>query len=147
MKVILLEDVKGTGKKGQTIEASDGHARNFLIPRKLAVEATKANIAQLEGAQKKAAHKLQSDIAAAQVIEAKIREVQIKIPVKVGEGGRMFGSISNKEIAEALQKQGIVVDKKKIVVQAIKTTGEHIATIKLHPQVSAPLKFEVVADK
>jgi len=147
MKVILLEDVKGTGKKGQTIEASDGHARNFLIPRKLAVEATKANVAQLEGQQKKAATKLQQDIEAAQAIAAKIREVEIKIPVKCGDGGRMFGSISNKEIAEALQKSGIVVDKKKIVVQAVKTAGEHSANIKLHPQVSVPLKFELVASK
>ena len=147
MKVILLEDVKGTGKKGQTIEASDGHARNFLIPRKLAVEATKANVAQLEGQQKKAATKLQQDIEAAQAIAAKIREVEIKIPVKCGDGGRMFGSISNKEIAEALQKSGIVVDKKKIVVQAVKTVGEHSANIKLHPQVSVPLKFELVASK
>ena len=147
MKVILLEDVKGTGKKGQTIEASDGHARNFLIPRKLAVEATKANMAQLEGQQKKAANKLQQDIEEAQALAAKIREVEIKIPVKVGEGGRMFGSISNKEVAEALQKQGISIDRKKIVVPAIKTVGEHTANIKLHPQVNAPLKFETVADK
>jgi len=147
MKVILLADVKGTGKKGQTIEASDGHARNFLIPRKLAVEATKTNVAQLEGQQKKAADKLQQDIEAAQVIAAKIRETNVKIPVKVGEGGKMFGSISNKEIAEALQKQAnISVDKKKIVVQAIKTVGEHTATIKLHPQVSAPLKFTTTAE-
>ena len=145
MKVILLQDVKGTGKKGQTIEASDGHARNFLIPRKLAVEATKGNMAQLEGQQRKAASKLQQEVEEAQALAARIREADIKIAVKVGEGGRMFGSISNKELAEALQKQGILVDKKKIVVQAIKTTGEHSANIKLHPQVSAPLKFEVVA--
>ena len=145
MKVILLQDVKGTGKKGQTIEASDGHARNFLIPRKLAVEATKGNMAQLEGQQRKAASKLQQEIEDAQALAAKIREAEIKIPVKVGEGGKMFGSISNKEIAEALQKQGILVDKKRIVVQPIKTTGEHTANIKLHPQVNAPLKIEVIA--
>ena len=146
MKVILLEDVKGTGKKGQTIEASDGHARNFLIPRKLAVEATKGNMAQLEGQKKKAADKLQQDIEAAQVIATKIREAKVQLTVKVGEGGKMFGSISNKELAEALQKQGIVVDKKKIVVGAVKTVGEHTANIKLHPQVAAPLKFEIVAE-
>jgi len=146
MKVILLQDVKGTGKKGQTIEASDGHARNFLIPRKLAVEATKANMAQLEGQQKKAASQLQQEVEAAQALAAKIREVEIKIPVKAGSGGRMFGSISNKEIAEAMQRQGISVDKKKIVVGAIKTAGEHTANIKLHPQVSATLKFETVAE-
>jgi len=145
MKVILLADVKGTGKKGQTIEASDGHARNFLIPRKLAVEATKANIAQLEGQQKKAADKLQKDIEEAQEIATKIRAAEIKIAVKVG-GGKMFGSISNKEVAEALQQQAnLFIDKKKIVVAAIKTVGEHTATVKLHPQVSVPLKFELVA--
>ena len=147
MKVILLQDVKGTGKKGQTIEASDGHARNFLIPRKLAVEATKGNVAQLEGQQRKAATKLQEDIEAAQAIATKLREAKVKIPVKVGDGGRMFGSISNKEIAEALLRQSnITVDKKKIVVGAIKTTGEHSVNIKLHPQVATPFKFEVVAE-
>ena len=146
MKVILLADVKGTGKKGQTIEASDGHARNFLIPRKLAVEATKGNVAALEGQQKKAAEKLQQEIEAAQEIATKIREAKIQLVVKVGDGGKMFGSISNKEIGEALQKQGIVVDKKKIVVGAIKTVGEHTANIKLHPKVAAPLKFEIVAE-
>jgi len=146
MKVILLQDVKGTGKKGQTIEASDGHARNFLIPRKLAVEATKGNMAQLEGQQRKAATKLQEEIEAAQAIATKIREAEIKIPVKCGDGGRMFGSISNKELAEALQKQGVTVDKKKIVVQAVKTIGEHSANVKLHAQVAVPLKFELIPD-
>jgi len=146
MKVILLQDVKGTGKKGQTIEASDGHARNFLIPRKLAVEATKANVSQLEGQQRKAANKLQTDIEAAQAIAEKIRAAQIKIGVKAGEGGRMFGSISNKEVAEALLSQAnLTVDKKKIAMQAVKNIGEHTANIKLHPQVSVPLVFEVVA--
>ena len=146
MKVILLQDVKGTGKKGQAVEASDGHARNFLIPRKLAVEATKANMTQLEQQQKNAASKLQKDIEDAQAIATKLRETELKVAVKAGDKGRIFGSISNKEIAEALIKQGITVDKKKIVVQAIKTTGEHSATVKLHPQVSATLKFEVVAE-
>jgi len=146
MKVILLQDVKGTGKKGQTIEASDGHARNFLFPRKLAIEATKANVAQLEGQQRKAAQKLQSDIEEAQAIAEKVRAAEIKIKVKTGGGDKMFGSISNKEVAEALQQQAsLFIDKKKIVVQAVKTLGEHTANIKLHPQVSVPLKFELVA--
>ena len=147
MKVILLTDVKGTGKKGQTIEASEGHARNFLIPRKLAVEATKGNIAQLEGQQKKVADKLQKDIEEAQALAAKIREAKLEIAVKVGEGGKMFGSISNKEIAEALQKQaGIFTDKKKIVVQPVKSVGEYTANIKLHTQVTVPVKFTVEAE-
>ena len=148
MKVILLQDIKGTGKKGQIIEASDGHARNFLIPRKLATEASKANLAQLEAQQKRADQKHREEVEAAQEIATRIRAAQIKIPVRVGEGGKMFGSISNKEVAEALQVQaGIPVDKKKITVATIKSAGEHKATIKLHPQVSVQLNFDVVAEQ
>ena len=147
MKVILLQDVKGTGKKGQIIEASDGHARNFLIPRKLAAEATKVNMVQLESEQKRASQKLQNEIEAAQAIATKIREAKLKLTVKVGENGKIFGSISNKEVAEALLKQaGISMDKKKIVMDAVKTVGEHKANVKLHPQVSAPLTFEVAGE-
>ena len=146
MKVILLEDVKGTGKKGQVIEASDGHARNFLIPRKLAAEATKANMAQLEAKQKKADTQLQQDIEAAQALAAKLRETNVKIPVKVGDG-KIYGSISNKEVAEALQKQlGLSIDRKKIVMDAVKTLGEHKATVKLHPKVHMSLSFELIAE-
>ena len=146
MKVILLEDVKGTGKKGQVIEASDGHARNFLIPRKLAAEATKANMAQLEAKQKKADAQLQQDIEAAQALATKLRETNVKIRVKVGEG-KIYGSISNKEVAEALQKQlGLSIDRKKIVMDAVKTLGEHKATVKLHPKVHMSLSFELIAE-
>ena len=146
MKVILLQDVKGTGKKGQMLEASDGHARNFLIPKKLAMEATKANISQLESQQKKADQKHREEVEAAQAIGTRIRETEIKIPVRIGDGGKMFGSISNKEVAEALVKSGISIDKKKVVVDSIKTVGEHKATVKLHPQVSVVLNFEVIAE-
>ena len=146
MKVILLEDVKGTGKKGQVIEASDGHARNFLIPRKLAAEATKANMAQLEAKQKKADAQLQQDIEAAQALAAKLRESHVKILVKAGEG-KIYGSISNKEVAEALQKQlGLSIDRKKIVMDAVKTLGEHKAMVKLHAKVHTPLTFELVTE-
>ena len=147
MQVILLEDVKGVGKKGQIVNASDGHARNFLFPKKLAAEATKANLAQLEAQQKKVEHQHQQEVNAAQEIADKLKDVKVKIPVKVGAGGKMFGSISNKEVAEAIQSaSGISVDKKKIVVPSIKTTGEHTATLKLHPKVSVTLTFELVAD-
>ena len=146
MKVILLQDVKGTGKKGQVIEASDGHARNFLIPRKLAAEATKANMAQLEAKQKKADQQLQNDIESAQELATKLRETKVKIPVKVGDG-KIYGSISNKEVAEALQTQfAIPIDKKKIVMDSVKTLGEHKATIKLHAKVHMQLTFELVAE-
>jgi len=147
MQVILLEDVKGIGKKGQIVNASDGHAMNFLLPRKLAAEATKENLAKLEGQKKQAENKLNKEIAAAQAIADKLKDAKIKIPVKVGDGGKMFGSISNKEVAEAVQQQaGVAIDKKKYNVQSVKTVGEHIAQINLHPQVKVSLTFELVKE-
>ncbi|MCL2357779.1 MAG: 50S ribosomal protein L9 [Defluviitaleaceae bacterium] len=146
MKVILLEDVKGVGKKGDIVNASDGHATNFLLPRKLAMEANKTNLAQLDAQKKKAEQKLAQDIAAAQQIADKLKDAKIKIPVKSGSQGKMFGSISNKEVAEAVQSQlGIAIDKKKYNVQAVKTLGEHTAQVNLHPQVKVALTFELVA--
>jgi len=147
MQVILLEDVKGVGKKGQTVNAADGHALNFLIPRKLAMEATKTNLAQLDVQKKKAEKKLNDDIAAAQAIADKLKDIKIKIPVRVGEKGKLFGSISNKEVAEAVQSQaGIAIDKKKFNMQAVKTIGEHTAVINLHAKVKASLTFELVSE-
>ena len=147
MKVILLEDVKGTGKKGQVVNASDGHARNFLLPRKLAIEATGSNLASLEAQQKKAEHKMATEVKAAQDIAAQLQAKPVKISAKVGERGRMFGSISNKEIAEALQAQaGIIIDKKKIVIhEPVKSTGQYTVTIKLSAQVTANVTFDVVS--
>ena len=145
MKVILLEDVKGTGKKGQVVNASDGHARNFLFPRKLAIEATAANLASLEAQQKKADHKLAQEVKVARELADKLQAKPVVIKAKVGDKGRMFGSISNKEVAEAIQSQiGIPVDKKKIVLtEPVKAVGNYTATAKLHPQVSAKIDFEV----
>jgi large subunit ribosomal protein L9 len=146
MQVILLQDVKGTGKKGDIINASDGHALNFLIPRKLAMEATKGNLNQLDAQKKKAEDKFNQEVAAAQAIADKLKDAVVKIPVKVGANGKMFGSISNKEVAEAVQSQiGVAIDKKKYSVQAVKTVGEHIAAINLHPKVKVSLKFELVS--
>ena len=147
MKIILLEDVKGTGKKGQVINASDGHARNFLFPRKLAIEATAANMAALETQQKNAQNKLAKEVDAAKELAEKLQAKPVKIGAKVGEKGRMFGSISNKEVAEAIQSQlGVVVDKKKVVLgDPVKSVGEYTAAVKLHTQVTAKLSFEVVA--
>jgi len=146
MKVILLEDVKGTGKKGQVVNASDGHARNFLFPRKLAIEATDANLANLEAQQKKAQHKVATEVKAAQELAEKLESKPVTIGAKVGDKGRMFGSISNKEIAEAIQSQlGVTVDKKKIVLaDPVKAVGTYAVTAKLHAQVSAKLAVEIV---
>ena len=147
MKVILLEDVKGVGKKGQVVNAADGHARNFLFPKKLAQEATKENMAQLEKVKKNAADKHSKDIEAATKLSEKIMKATVKIPVKVGSGNKMFGSIGAKEVAEALISQASVdVDKKKIIMQPIKTLGEHTVTFKLHPEVQTKFTFELVSE-
>lgn len=141
MNVILLEDIKGVGKKGQMINASDGHARNFLLPKKLAVEATKSNLNELEAKKKSEESKKQRELESAQALGKDISEKVIKIPVKTGDNGKLFGSVTNKEIASALEEQtGLQIDKKKImVVDPIKTTGEKTVDIKLHPKVTARL--------
>ncbi len=147
MKVILLQDVKGTGKKGQVVEVSDGHATNFLLPRKLAAEATKGNVADLDAKQKQAEHKIKQEADNARVFADKISKQTLRLAVRVGENGKMFGSVSNKEIAEALQSQAnIAVDKKKIVLtEPVKSAGQYKALVKLHAQVTAEVMFEVVA--
>ncbi len=148
MKVILLEDVKSLGKKDQIVDVSDGYARNFVLKKKLGIEATPKNLNELK---LKKAH--EDKVAAERLDEAKtlgekINSSKVVLPIKLGEGGRTFGSVSSKEIAEALNKQlGIEVDKKKInLKETIKTAGTHEVEIKLHTQVTAKLTVEVVGE-
>lgn len=145
MKVILLKDIKGTGKKGETIEVSDGHGRNFLIPRGLAKEASDANVREL--AHQKASEQKRKDkeLEDAQELAKKIGEISVIIKAKSGEGGKLFGSITNKDVAELLEAQHkIKIDKKKIAIDgAIKTLGVSTVDIKLHSQVTAHLKVQV----
>ena len=144
MKVILLQDIKGVGKKDQIINTSDGYAKNFLIPKKMAVEATKVNLNRLEKQHADAAEKAQAELEEAQKLGKEIEEKTIKISVKVGNNGKLFGAVTNKEIASALKEQfNIDIDKKKIVVEPIKAVGNSEAVIKLHPQVTAKLKISV----
>lgn len=144
MKVILLQDIKGVGKKDQIINASDGYAKNFLIPKKMAVEATKVNLNRLEKQHADAAAKAQAELEEAQKLGKEIEEKTIKISVKVGNNGKLFGAVTNKEIASALKEQfNIDIDKKKIVAEPIKAVGNSEAVIKLHPQVTAKLKISV----
>ncbi|MDO4301302.1 MAG: 50S ribosomal protein L9 [Clostridia bacterium] len=144
MKVILLQDIKGVGKKDQTINASDGYAKNFLMPKGLAVEANAANIKKLERQQAEAEAKAQSELEAAQKLGGEIESKTINIKVKVGNNGKLFGAVTNKEVSAALKEQfNIDVDKKKIVVDPIKAVGEAEAVIKLHPRVTAKLKIAV----
>ncbi|MCL2619110.1 MAG: 50S ribosomal protein L9 [Defluviitaleaceae bacterium] len=145
MKVILLENVQGVGKKGDLINASDGHARNYLLPRKIAVEATKANMHELETKRKAKEHKDQLELDAARELAASIEGKPISIKVRMGENGKLFGSVTNKEISEELKSQhGLDIDKKRISLsEPIKTSGEKTADIKLHPKVTAALKINI----
>lgn len=147
MIVILNKDVKGTGKAGDVVKVSDGYARNMLIPRRMATEATEGNIRSLEKQKKIAADKKAAEKAEAQAQAAKIGEISVVIKTKAGDGGKIFGSITSKDIAEALEKQHkIAVDKKKIQLgNPIKMTGEMTVAIKLYPEVSANLKVVVEA--
>jgi large subunit ribosomal protein L9 len=146
MKVILTSDVKGTGKKGQVIEASDGYAKNFLIPRKLGVEATKENVNTLENNRKKEETRRRDELQRARDMKEALEGKIIKIPVKTGGKGKLFGSVTNKEIAEGLELQtGLLVDRKKIVIpEAIRTTGQKHVDIKLHAEVTAKLTIEII---
>lgn len=145
MKVILLEDVKSLGKKGEIVNVSDGYARNKILPQKLGVEATSANLNTLK-LQKANDEKIAAQqLADAKALAEKLGELEVVTSIKTGEGGRSFGSVSSKEIAEACKKQcKIDVDKKKIVLaEPIKTPGYFEVGVKLHPQVQAKLKVKV----
>lgn len=147
MKVILLEDVKGTGKAGEIVNASEGYAKNFLLPRKKALEATPANLAALETKKKAEDKKRADELNAAKEIEGMLKDKEIKIYVKTGGGGRLFGSVTNKEVADAvLEQTGIAIDKKKIAFEEpIRNTGEKQVPIKLHPKVTLKLKVLVLS--
>ncbi|MCR4697147.1 MAG: 50S ribosomal protein L9 [Lachnospiraceae bacterium] len=147
MKVILLQDVKPHGKKGDLVEINDGYARNFILPKKLGVEANSANMNDLK-LQKANQEKVAAEqLAEAKALAEKIEKLKVKMTIKTGEGGRTFGSITAKEIAEALKAQhGIDIDKKRISMRdAIKNIGEFSVVIKLHTKVSATLSVSVDA--
>ena len=147
MKVILLDNIKGVGKKDEVINASDGYARNFLFPKKLALEATKDNLVKLKAKQDSNQHK--KDLEKAKAIERanKLKEIVLKIEVKAGDNGKIFGGVTSKEISENLKTQyNIDVDKKKIVLkETIKVLGTVNVDIKLYEGVLATLKVNTVA--
>ena len=145
MIVILLQDVKGKGKAGDVVKVNDGYARNMLLPKGLAKEATQGNVRSLEKQKALAEEKRQEQKAAAQELAQKLEKLTVTIQSKGGENGNLFGSITSKDIAEALEAQeGIKVDKKKIDLAApIKQTGTETVTLKLFPEVAAKLKVKV----
>ena len=145
MKIILLEDVKALGKKGQIVDVNDGYARNFILPKKLGVEATGKNLNDLKLQKQNQEKVAQEALDAAKELAKKIEAGKVEVKIKTGEGGRTFGSVSSKEVAAAVKDQmGINVDKKKIQMKdAIKTLGTHIVPVKLHAKVTAELKVHV----
>jgi len=145
MKVILLEDVKSLGKKGDIVNASDGYARNLLLPRNLAVEATPGNMKDLEAKKRGEARIAAENLKAAEELKAKIEASEVQVAIKVGSGGKTFGSVSAKEIAEAAKSQiGLEIDKKKMVLpNPIRELGTSTVEIRVHPKVTASLKVNV----
>ena len=145
MKVILLQDIRGKGKKGQMIEASDGYARNYLLPRKMAVEATADNVNTMKMNDKATQERIAREKAEALEISKTIRGLTVVVKAKGGGAGRLFGSITNQEIADALKAQsGIALDKRKIVLaDTIKSVGTYTATCKLGYEITAPLTVKI----
>ncbi|MDE7366683.1 MAG: 50S ribosomal protein L9 [Lachnospiraceae bacterium] len=145
MEVILLQDVKSLGKKGEVVKVNDGYARNFILPKKLGIEANGKNMNDLK-LQKANEEKIAAEnLAAARALADELKDKEITLKLKLGEGGKTFGSVSSKEIAEAAKEQlGYDIDKKKIQLkESIKSLGVHNVAIKLHPKVTAELKVKV----
>ena len=145
MEVVLLEDVKALGKKGQVVKVNDGYARNFILPKKLGVEANGKNLNDLKLQKNNEAKVAQEHLDAAKKLAEELKAGKVVLTMKVGEGGRAFGSVSSKEIAEAVKEQmHLDIDKKKIQLkEQIKTLGTHIVSVKLHPEVTAELNVSV----
>lgn len=145
MKIILKEDVKNLGKKGQVVNVSDGYARNYVIPRKLGVEANNVNMNDLKLKKANEEKIAREQLEAAQSFAEELEKKEVTVFIKSGEGGKTFGSVSSKEIAEAAKKQcGMEIDKKKIQMpEAIKSLGVYEIVVKLHPKVTGKLKVKV----
>ena len=144
MKVILLQDVKGKGKKGQMLEVSDGYARNFMLPRKMAIEATPDAINTMKMNDKATQERIAREKAEALETSRKLRAMTLTVTAKGGGQGRLFGAVTNAEIAAALEKQGVKLDKRKIVMgETIKNVGTYTVTCKLGYEITAPLTVKI----
>jgi large subunit ribosomal protein L9 len=148
MKVILLKDVKGTGKKGEVKEVAEGYARNFLIPRKMAVAATQGNMNALKDQKQREQRRKEEEPKEAEALAEKLNKMKVSISMKLGKDGRTFGSITSKQISETLKKQHHMnVDKRKIQLdQPIRSLGVTKVPVKLHPEVTATLAVHVVEE-
>lgn len=149
MKVILLQDIKALGKKGDVVETAEGYGRNYLLPKKLAKEASASNLNQAKKDQEIAVYRAAQKKDEATVLAAQIKKVSVKIKVRVGENGKMFGSVASKDVAEALIKQTQLegIDRRKIELKgAVKGLGSYKAVAKLHPEIAAEFTVEVEAE-
>ncbi|MDI9484851.1 MAG: 50S ribosomal protein L9 [Lawsonella sp.] len=146
MKVILQADVKKIGKKGDVVEVAEGYGRNYLIPRGLAVEASAGNLRHVAEVKKAEAVKADRELKEAERIGSALRDKAVQVPAKVGDGGRLFGSVTAQEIAEQLRKQfSVEIDKRKVdVKEPIKTLGSHQVTVRVHPKVHVNVTVEVI---
>lgn len=144
MKVILLADVKGQGKKGELCNVSDGYARNFLFPKNLAIEANNASMAELKSQEDAKAHHIKEEKAAASALAAKIEGSRVVVTAKAGANGKLFGAVTTKEVVAAVKAQsGIEIDRKKVTMNDIKSYGEYNAEVKLYNGISAKFTVEV----
>jgi len=146
MEVILIQDVANLGYKNDIVKVRDGYGRNYLLPNKLAIIANESNRKQLAENLKQQAHKLAKLLADAQALAEKLAAIVINVPVKANEDGKIFGTVTTQQIADALKAQDIDVDKKIITVEPIKQVGEYEATARLHREVKATIKINVVAE-
>ncbi|KZE39372.1 50S ribosomal protein L9 [Brevibacillus parabrevis] len=147
MRVIFLQDVKGQGKKGEIKDLSEGYVRNFLLPRKLAKEATDSNVKTLDAQKRSEEKRKEQEKLEAQELGVKLGELTVKVTGKAGEGGRLFGAISSKQVAQALEEQfKIKLDKRKLEMDAIRSLGVTQIKVKLHNEVTATLKVHVVEE-
>lgn len=148
MKVILLSDIKGVGKKDQIIEASDGYARNYLFPKKLAVEANNENMSKLKAKQNSNQFKKDTEKKQAEELAVKLKGIMLKVKVKAGENGKIFGGVTSKEISEGLKRDyKIDIDKKKIILnETVKTLGTIVVDIKLFEGVIGKLRVDIIAE-
>ena len=148
MKVVLEQDVKGTGKKGEVVNVSDGYARNFLLPRKMASPADASAVNAMNIQKSAAQHRKFEAGVKARELAKKLDNAMVKVPVRVGENGKMFGTVSGKEVAAAIEEQlGLMVDKKKISIDTVRATGEYVAKLSLFEEVKANLKVIVEEQK
>ena len=144
MKVVLTQDVKGLGKKGEMVSASDGYCRNYLLPRKLAVEANSQAISELKNRESSQKHKIETEIAEAKEIAMKLEGKTLKLSAKAGANGKLFGSVTAKDVADVISKQlGIEIDKKKVAVEDIKSFGVYPVEVKIYSGISASLFVSV----